>query len=719
MKKQNLKYKHAGTAFICTLLLMTSAYTLSAHDDVMHRYELFWKQNSFKSVLTVQKQMLKLSELEMNAFVFANREAIAQSSSHYWTTANTRDSSSQVFEQVTELLTIQIAELSGKLKAFNKAKAINASEYNTILDAWGLDGVAQTYGTAPPPSTCLNPGFESGLVSGNIPYWEFWLGDACLFDMNLSCNNFPVGSSGYGAVVSTGRTELISTPGFDPTVPGNKLPKICPGGSYSLRLENMVNGGNAAKVRYTFTVGVANPVYAYKYALVLEEPTNPHLLEEKPYFLVSFYDRTLNEAFTCGNYMVYADADDNDFKREDIFMPVTPGSATKYTNWQRRVADMYDRIGHVIEVTFVISDCALGGHFGYVYLDGECLQDPVTVGPCLPDGTRNLTVAGLFPKYVWKGNGITGANSELTVNVNKEGPYKLVRMSSAGCRSQELVTVPACPPATPSLPCLIQLNSHSIGSCISNNNLFDLTLNFSLTLAPAKGVIKIQDGSIVHYLFLPQTNPIIFVFKNLYADGKMHNIVISFYKDNYMSDAAALCSYTLPVMAPAACFVPVINGGCIASFAPCPGEKYIVSAWVRDPGALASDPAFINPNIKIVYTGGGPNPSPAFASGKIIDGWQRVYMEFTIPVGVTVLTIELSTVSGTALFDDIRIYPLNGIMKSYVYDPASMKLMAELDENNYATFYEYDQEGTLIRTKKETERGIVTISENRQSNPKN
>lgn len=57
-------------------------------------------------------------------------------------------------------------------------------------------------------------------------------------------------------------------------------------------------------------------------------------------------------------------------------------------------------------------------------------------------------------------------------------------------------------------------------------------------------------------------------------------------------------------------------------------------------------------------------------------------------------------------------------MKSYVYDPISLKITAVLDENNYATFYEYDQEGTLIRTKKETERGIVTISENRQSNQK-
>ena len=40
--------------------------------------------------------------------------------------------------------------------------------------------------------------------------------------------------------------------------------------------------------------------------------------------------------------------------------------------------------------------------------------------------------------------------------------------------------------------------------------------------------------------------------------------------------------------------------------------------------------------------------------------------------------------------------------------------MAQLDDANYATYYEYDQEGNLIRIKKETEMGIVTLQENRQ-----
>jgi hypothetical protein len=44
--------------------------------------------------------------------------------------------------------------------------------------------------------------------------------------------------------------------------------------------------------------------------------------------------------------------------------------------------------------------------------------------------------------------------------------------------------------------------------------------------------------------------------------------------------------------------------------------------------------------------------------------------------------------------------------------------MATLDENNYATFYEYDLQGALVRVKKETEKGIITLNESRNSNYK-
>jgi hypothetical protein len=50
-----------------------------------------------------------------------------------------------------------------------------------------------------------------------------------------------------------------------------------------------------------------------------------------------------------------------------------------------------------------------------------------------------------------------------------------------------------------------------------------------------------------------------------------------------------------------------------------------------------------------------------------------------------------------------------------VYHPTNLRLLAGLDENNYASFYEYDDEGTLIRVKKETQKGIKTITETRSS----
>ena len=71
-----------------------------------------------------------------------------------------------------------------------------------------------------------------------------------------------------------------------------------------------------------------------------------------------------------------------------------------------------------------------------------------------------------------------------------------------------------------------------------------------------------------------------------------------------------------------------------------------------------------------------------------------------------------------AYYDDIRFFPFDASMKSYVYDPLTLRLVAEMDGENYATFYEYDEEGAMVRVKKETERGVMTLREARQSKPK-
>ena len=64
-------------------------------------------------------------------------------------------------------------------------------------------------------------------------------------------------------------------------------------------------------------------------------------------------------------------------------------------------------------------------------------------------------------------------------------------------------------------------------------------------------------------------------------------------------------------------------------------------------------------------------------------------------------------------FDDIRIHPFSSNIKTFVYNPKNLRYVAELDANNFATFYEYNEEGSLIRTQKETEKGIMTLKESK------
>jgi PKD repeat protein len=161
---------------------------------------------------------------------------------------------------------------------------------------------------------------------------------------------------------------------------------------------------------------------------------------------------------------------------------------------------------------------------------------------------------------------------------------------------------------------------------------------------------------------------------------------------------------------------------CIGSFAPEPGE-YVATVWVRE-----LDPAnpfvYASAKMELSFTG-----APSFSvsivpttSSRIIDGWQRMEGQFTVPPGASQMIIDLKNTHADpnhkVYFDDIRIHPFNSSMKTYVYDPVTLRLVAELDERNYATLYEYDEEGILIRVKKETEKGIMTIKETRQNNSK-
>lgn len=308
-----------------------------------------------------------------------------------------------------------------------------------------------------------------------------------------------------------------------------------------------------------------------------------------------------------------------------------------------------------------------------------------------------------FPYYTF--DDITGI--EPGIFVSSSGNYQLIANTSSGqqivinsgsnmCFTGEDLVTCICPTpsftVTPCLPCP--------GSVVTFTNTYtgDLT-GASFEWDFGDGSSTVNTFNATHAYSAPGT----------------YNVTLTL---NYSLEFACTEEVTIPVVIED-CGSTLTCTLCIRSFAPIAGEKYVVSGWVKQSGA-ETQITYDQPNITLGFTGYG-TLGPFYPEGIIIDGWQRIEEEFTVPFGTTEISVNLNNngSSGDVYFDDIRIHPFNGNMKSFVYDPVSLRLMAELDENNYATFYEYDEEGALIRVKKETERGIKTIKESGNNTKKN
>lgn len=170
---------------------------------------------------------------------------------------------------------------------------------------------------------------------------------------------------------------------------------------------------------------------------------------------------------------------------------------------------------------------------------------------------------------------------------------------------------------------------------------------------------------------------------------------------------------------------------------PKPGQQYTISGWVSTNSASTANNSYTHANgnnvlLKVdLYNAdwsSSLNPITAtdfefVPTGEVIDGWQRIEATFTAdpaafsnysdPADMTNLAVGFHANGVTMAFDDVRIFPTNGNVQTYVYDPVTLRLSATLDQNNYATLYSYDEEGNLFLVKKETERGIVTVQESR------
>jgi hypothetical protein len=152
-------------------------------------------------------------------------------------------------------------------------------------------------------------------------------------------------------------------------------------------------------------------------------------------------------------------------------------------------------------------------------------------------------------------------------------------------------------------------------------------------------------------------------------------------------------------------------------------QGFLISYWVKE-SHTSPDVNSFDSDITISLDGTNLTLTPISNFSPIIEGWQQKTFRFNIPRLASekdiVITLNNNQgVTSLSYFDDIRVLPIDAQMKSYVYDYITHRLMAELDANNYATFYEYNEEGALVRVKKETERGVMMIQSIQQHSSQN
>jgi hypothetical protein len=161
-------------------------------------------------------------------------------------------------------------------------------------------------------------------------------------------------------------TNFTDTMVIDPAtnLPDTQMTALAPGGgSVTLRLGNNNINAENEKLAYSFVVTATNYIFTYQFACVMEDPQ--HAPDEQPYFMVNMYDSSM---------VIIASGTDTFYSAQpNVPFITTPNGLIKYRRWTNISVDLSAYVGQNVTVEFINSDCALGGHYAYTYIDVSCL----------------------------------------------------------------------------------------------------------------------------------------------------------------------------------------------------------------------------------------------------------------------------------------------------------------------------------------------------------
>jgi len=256
---------------------------------------------------------------------------------------------------------------------------------------------------------CVNIDFETGTLQG----WTASHGWHPLYNPTGCCP------------LPGGQQFIVTGNGVDPF--GN-FPRVAPGGNFSLRLGNNLVNGEADRIEQTFPVTAANAFFTYRYAVVLQDPG--HTAAQQPAFVIEMFDQN-NNPIPCTYYAVQAAQNIPGFQNGI--------NGVVYKPWSNVSIDLTPYIGQNVTIRFTTYDCALGGHFGYAYIDGIC-NAFVTIqnDTICPGTTKTLTAPTGFMQYTWNGPGVNNQNGQ-SILISNPGNYTVNTTMFTGCPGPSFV----------------------------------------------------------------------------------------------------------------------------------------------------------------------------------------------------------------------------------------------------------------------------------------
>ncbi|MEJ7610282.1 MAG: PKD domain-containing protein [Ferruginibacter sp.] len=263
------------------------------------------------------------------------------------------------------------------------------THYARFLIAWLLPVISFNPAAAQCP---VNIDFENGTFSG----WTLYTGSVAA----------PGGSnqitlSAIGAA-DPSRHAMLSIPPGNGLDPYGQFPKNCPNGSgHSIKLGSTDSGAEAEGASYEFTIPATSNQFTltYYYAVVFQAPGHPDF--QQPRMEVEVLANGV--PIPCSSFSYVSGG------ALPGFFPSPSNPAILCRDWSANSIKLDGMAGATIKIFFKTTDCTLGGHFGYAYIDVDAKCNSFFPGASFCPGDTSIDVSAPigYQQYSWHFQGST------------------------------------------------------------------------------------------------------------------------------------------------------------------------------------------------------------------------------------------------------------------------------------------------------------------------